>query len=71
MDLKAIIHNRTGEAGFESAKNCLVKCFQLDESYQHIAEMDGDIGKDLYEYTMDMYPTDIDMIDILIQQYNL
>lgn len=69
--LKAIIHNRTGEAGFESAKNCLVKCFQLDESYQHIAEMDGDIGKDLYEYTMDMYPTDIEMIDILIQQYNL
>ncbi len=69
--LKAIIQNRSGEIGFENAKNCLIKCFSLDENYIHIAEMDGDIGKDLFEYTMDMYPTDKDMIDIYIQQYNL
>lgn len=69
--LKAIIQNRSGEIGFEAAKNCLVKCFTLDNSYVHVAEMDGDIGKDLFEYTMDLYPSDKEMIDILIQQYNL
>lgn len=69
--LKAIIQNRSGEIGFENAKNCLIKCFTLDESYIRTAEMDGDIGKDLFEYAMDMYPTDKDMIDIYIQQYNL
>lgn len=69
--LKAIIQNRSGEMGLENAKNCLVKCFSLDETYIRTAEMDGDIGKELFEYTMDMYPTDKEMIDVLIQQYNL
>lgn len=69
--LKAIIQNRNGEMGFEAAKNCLVKCFSLNESYIRTAEMDGDIGKDLFEYAMDMYPSDKEMIDMLIQQYKL
>jgi len=41
--------------GFEEAKNCLINCFKLDEKYIAISASDGDIGKDLYEYTMDMY----------------
>lgn len=53
--LKAIINNRKGEMGFEEAKNCLINCFKLDEKYIAISASDGDIGKDLYEYTMDMY----------------
>lgn len=69
--LKAIIQNRSGEMGFEAAKNCLVKCFSLNEAYIRTAEMDGDIGKDLFEYTMDMYPSDKEMIDTLVQQYKL
>lgn len=69
--LKAIIQNRSGELGFEAAKNCLVKCFSLNEAYIRTAEMDGDIGKDLFEYTMDMYPSDKEMIDTLVQQYKL
>lgn len=69
--LKAIIYNRAGETMLEQAKTCLIKCFSLDESYKPIAEMDGDIGKDLYEYVMDMYDLDKDMVDIYIQQYNL
>lgn len=69
--LKAIIHNREGDSGFENAMNCLVKCFTLDPKYIPIAETDGDIGKDLFEYTMEMFDINKDMIDILIQQYKL
>lgn len=53
--LKAIINNRKGELGFEEAKNCLINCFKIDEKYIAVAASDGDIGKDLYEYAMDMY----------------
>ena len=69
--MKAIIHNRAGDSGFEDAMNCLVKCFTLDPKYIPIAETDGDIGKDLFEYTMEMFEINKDMIDILIQQYKL
>lgn len=69
--LKAIIYNRSGDAGLENAMNCLVKCFTLDETYIPIAEQDGDIGKDLFEYTMEMYDINKEMIDMLIQQYKL
>lgn len=69
--LKAIIYNRAGETMLEQAKTCLIKCFTLDESYKPVAEMDGDIGKDLYEYVMEMYDFDKDMVDMNIQMYNL
>ena len=69
--MKAIIYNRSGDAGLENAMNCLVKCFTLDETYIPIAEQDGDIGKDLFEYTMEMYDINKEMIDMLIQQYKL
>ena len=69
--MKAIIHNRAGDSGFENAMNCLVKCFTLDPKYIPVAETDGDIGKDLFEYTMEMFEINKDMIDILIQQYKL
>lgn len=59
--LKAIINNRKGEMGFEEAKNCLINCFKKDEKYIATAASDGDIGKDLYEYTMDMYSMTKDM----------
>lgn len=69
--MKAITYNREGDAGLENAVNCLIKCFTLDPKYIPIAETDGDIGKDLFEYTMEMYDINKDMIDILIQQYKL
>ena len=53
--LKGIINNRKGDLGFEDAKNALIQCFKKDEKFIAIASTDGDIGKDLYEYTMDMY----------------
>lgn len=53
--LKGIINNRKGDIGFEDAKNALIQCFKKDEKFIAIASTDGDIGKDLYEYTMDMY----------------
>ena len=69
--LKAIAHNRGGDLGFENAMHCLVKCFTLDPKYIPIAETDGDIGKDLYEYSMEMLEINKDMIDMLILQYKL
>lgn len=69
--MKAIIYNREGDTGLENAVNCLIKCFTLDPKYIPIAETDGDIGKDLFEYTMEMFEINKDMIDILIQQYKL
>ncbi|MEG1838419.1 MAG: hypothetical protein RR220_03910, partial [Bacteroidaceae bacterium] len=53
--LKAIINNRKGELNFEQAKDCLIECFKIDEKYMKTAGSDGDIGKDLYEYTIEMY----------------
>lgn len=53
--LKGVINNRKGDLGFEDAKNSLIQCFKKDEKYIAIAATDGDIGKDLYEYTMEMY----------------
>lgn len=69
--LKAIAHNRSGDLGLENAKNCLVKCFSLDEKYIPIAETDGDIGKDLFEYTMEMFEIDKLSIDGYIQTFGL
>ena len=73
--LKAIAYRREGEASLEMAKVCLEKAFALDTSkekdYQVMASMDGDIGEELYEYVMDMYEMDVDMLDIYIQQYKL
>ena len=69
--LKAIAHNRSGDLGLENAKNCLVKCFSLDEKYIPIAETDGDIGKDLFEYTMEMFEFDKLSIDGYIQTFGL
>lgn len=53
--LKGIINNRKGDMGFEDAKNSLIQCFKRDEKFMGIAATDGDIGEDLYEYTIDMY----------------
>ncbi|MGL5958321.1 MAG: hypothetical protein ACRCZZ_06990 [Phocaeicola sp.] len=53
--LKAIVENRKGDVGFEEAKNALIQCYKRDEKYITIAEQDGDIGKDLFEYSLEMY----------------
>ena len=69
--LKAIAHIRTGDAGFMNAEYCLTKCFTLDAKYVPIAETDGDIGKDLFETTINDLDMNKDMIDIYIQQFGL
>lgn len=52
--LRAIAYNRKGDLGTEQAKDCLIKCFTMDKKYIGIAASDGDIGKDLFEYTQSM-----------------
>ena len=60
--LKGIINNRKGDLGFEDAKNNLIQCFKRDAKYMGIAATDGEIGKDLYEYTIEMYEIEKEMM---------
>ncbi|MBM6865314.1 hypothetical protein H6A66_09065 [Bacteroides caecigallinarum] len=73
--LKAIAYNRTvnpsSPVEYIFPEYCLIKCFSLDSKYIPIAETDGDIGKELFEGTMNDFETYKYLIDQYIMQYKL
>ena len=62
--LKAIISLRKGETGLQDASNCMIQCFKRDEKYMQIAENDGDVGKENFDFIMDMYQLEKEMMEM-------